>query len=297
MAGIIERYLERRTQRKARARLRASLKDMLAMKACDLLQPHPEEILPSAQLRVAFKRMAEGKLESILVMQGKEPQGILLESAFITPQILTATFMSQPVSSKLTQLAPPLPPGATLADAFTHMVTHKTIHILVQCKDAPLGILSSSKIAKHLDTYYSIVTEEVDVLPKVKRFDLVQPEWVSITEPLEHVIPLIASSASGSVICHDTSDPGNPRGIITPRDIIQETYRYGSDLRTLKAVNIMKHPVVGIEAQKDLFEANRLLFQRGFRRLAVTESNVVLGIITPYHLFSFLHKTAQEAKD
>ena len=75
-------------------------------------------------------------------------------------------------------------------------------------------------------------------------------------------------------------------GIITKKDILERVVTPGKDVYKTLAKDVMSNPVVSIEASHSIKEALGLMKNNQIRRLAVTENETLVGLITERRLLA-----------
>jgi len=73
---------------------------------------------------------------------------------------------------------------------------------------------------------------------------------------------------------------GRAVGIVTERDFLKRVVGEARDVNKTKVKEIMSTPLVVVEPTMDLEEAVKLMFQKKIKKLAVTDANKLVGIVT-----------------
>jgi CBS domain-containing protein len=81
----------------------------------------------------------------------------------------------------------------------------------------------------------------------------------------------------GSVIA---TRKGTPIGIITERDLLKRIVSKGKNAEKTAVKEVMSSPLIVISADADLEEAARQMFEKKIKKLAVTEQNHLVGLIS-----------------
>jgi CBS domain-containing protein len=76
-----------------------------------------------------------------------------------------------------------------------------------------------------------------------------------------------------------------PVGIITERDVLERAIMNKNVYKTT-AKEVMSHPVISTEANCSVREALRLMRKHKIRRLAVTENETLVGLVTERRLLA-----------
>lgn len=77
-------------------------------------------------------------------------------------------------------------------------------------------------------------------------------------------------------------------GIITDTDMVRRSVAVGADPAKTTAEQIMSAPIVTIEENKTLLDANDLMARRHLRHLGVTRDGKLVGLISVRDLIVFL---------
>lgn len=75
-----------------------------------------------------------------------------------------------------------------------------------------------------------------------------------------------------------------PIGMITERDLLERVIMPNRNVFNTTANDVMSKPVISIEARRSIKEALNLMRKNKIRRLAVTENDVLIGIVTERRL-------------
>lgn len=83
-------------------------------------------------------------------------------------------------------------------------------------------------------------------------------------------------------------------GIITEADIVRKIVADGKDPINTQVTAIMNSPIVTIDAEKSIIEANDLMDQGQIRHLAVAEEGRIVGIVSSRDI---MHPQYMEAEE
>ncbi len=75
-------------------------------------------------------------------------------------------------------------------------------------------------------------------------------------------------------------DEGEPRGIVTEKDILSKVVAKNKTPSEVKLREIMSSPVITILPTTSIREATRIMIKRGIRRLPVIDNGKLVGIVT-----------------
>jgi CBS domain-containing protein len=103
------------------------------------------------------------------------------------------------------------------------------------------------------------------------------PIQVSPLDSASKVVEEMLRNNVGSVFVVENK---RPIGIITEKDILERAVKAGKNLGTTCAKDIMSSPVIDVDHEEPLTEALSIMRRNGIRRLAVTTSGELLGVLT-----------------
>jgi CBS domain-containing protein len=79
-------------------------------------------------------------------------------------------------------------------------------------------------------------------------------------------------------------EEGRPVGMITEKDVLDRVIASEKDLYETKAKDIMSKPIISIEENCPIKQALDIMRRHNVRRLAVTENDILVGIVTERRL-------------
>lgn len=98
----------------------------------------------------------------------------------------------------------------------------------------------------------------------------------------------MARNQIGSLL---VTQEGNYTGIITEVDIIRKVVAKGIDPAATTVRNIMTSPLITIEADRSVLDANDLMEQKKIRHIGVTRNGKIIGMVS---IRDFLHPLSVE---
>jgi signal-transduction protein with cAMP-binding, CBS, and nucleotidyltransferase domain len=90
------------------------------------------------------------------------------------------------------------------------------------------------------------------------------------------------------ISCVFVTDAGTPVGIITKQSIIEDVLARGYTGMEITAGDIMRTPILTIDAGDDLWEAAQVMGRACVRHLGVTREGSLVGMLSDYHLARLL---------
>ncbi len=182
----------------------------------------------------------------------------------------------------------------------SHTVRHVTDLMLNRFRRIPLT--SGSKEFRGLVT----ITDVLDFLGGGEKFALYRKKAKGIDVPVKHIkTDNVYSIMPGKSIskaletfrehgkgAYPLIEQGQLKGMISEWDFVERMNApidvTVEQLMTYKPIMARKNYTVG--------DATRMMCRGGFRRLPVTENGIILGIITPYDILSYLGKGERVSK-
>jgi signal-transduction protein with cAMP-binding, CBS, and nucleotidyltransferase domain len=108
------------------------------------------------------------------------------------------------------------------------------------------------------------------------------PPEASPWDPVTLVVEKMLGADIGAIIVVERDRI--PVGIITEKDLIERVVDLNRDVDLTTAREVMTTPVITIEAEETIAEALKIMHQNNIRRLAVTQKNLLVGIVTERRL-------------
>ncbi len=113
---------------------------------------------------------------------------------------------------------------------------------------------------------------------------------IKSTEKVSKALRTMVRNKIGSII---VTEKGKPVGILTERDISTRTAK-GQKVMGMIVGKIMSKPLITIVPTAQVWEAVEQMMRKDIRRLAVVESEKLLGMVTERDVFRWVIKVAYE---
>jgi CBS domain-containing protein len=170
---------------------------------------------------------------------------------------------------------------------------------------SPIKVRVSSYMKKRKsDTEDSMQTEHKQCIPQQSEVEKIMvSEVVTITpeNTLYEAARIMGENRIGSLIVMKYK---TPVGIITERDLLREVVDNeialekdwlagGASIKEEKVEQIMSYPLITISRKCSIKEAAQMMIEKKIRRLAVTESGKLVGIVTSADLIRCLPETPE----
>ena len=102
-------------------------------------------------------------------------------------------------------------------------------------------------------------------------------EKVNIDDSVKDVAKTMATKKIGSVLVEHN---GNLIGIITETDIVRKVGGQDMSLQDTIASKIMNSPILTVDAEASILDANDTMDKHNIRHLAVSEEGAIVGVIS-----------------
>lgn len=115
------------------------------------------------------------------------------------------------------------------------------------------------------------------MIPLVERFTTMKIHAIDADENISEAAKGMAAGAIGSLL---VTREGAYVGIITETDIVRKVIAKQLDPAGILVWQVMQFPLITIEADRTVMEANDLMESKGIRHLAVTRGGEVVGVFS-----------------
>lgn len=111
------------------------------------------------------------------------------------------------------------------------------------------------------------------------------------------VVEVARLIASRWLSCVIVMEGGHPVGIVTKHSIVRDVLARGYTGMELTVGDIVRSPIVSIDAQAGIDQAARLMAATSIRYLAVTSGGRLVGLLSHYHVARLLPALIGRAED
>lgn len=109
------------------------------------------------------------------------------------------------------------------------------------------------------------------------------------------VVEVARTIASRWLSCVIVVEGGHPVGIVTKHSLVRDVLAPGYTGMELTVGDVMRSPIVSVDAGADLEEAARLMSTTRIRYLAVTKDGALVGLLSHYHVARLLPELIGQA--
>lgn len=109
---------------------------------------------------------------------------------------------------------------------------------------------------------------------------------VDVSSTVKEAAELMIERGIGSVV---VTEGGKPVGILTERDILKRVVAKALDPSKTRVREVMSSPLITVKPDTYIVDANKLMVEKGIRRLVVVEDDKAVGIVTEKDLLRALN--------
>lgn len=121
------------------------------------------------------------------------------------------------------------------------------------------------------------------MLPTIEKLMTTKIYSIGSEMNVRHAAEEMARNQIGSLL---VTQEGNYIGIITEVDIIRKVVAKGIDPAATAVKTVMTSPLITIEADRSVLDANDLMEQKKIRHIGVTRNGKIIGMVS---IRDFLH--------
>lgn len=233
------------------------------------------------------ERMRVCKVGSILVGTPGEPglaksvEGIVTETDLVR-RVVAREMPGDKLAVDRVMTVPPLTIEAerSMLDANQLMEQHRVRHLCVTENGQVAGVISVRDLVRYFLSQDSGPLSELDdvhrPLSVLMRREI---ETIGERETMLDAARRMADRHIGALLVTGGSEKG-PLGIVTESNLVRDALPYNLNPRDVPITTLMTQPVITIDINRTVHDANDLMAERGVRHLIVTEHGKVVGILS-----------------
>ncbi|MFC1648467.1 CBS domain-containing protein [Nanoarchaeota archaeon] len=237
------------------------------------------KISPDDKLIDAANIMIGHNISSLAVVKTDDQilKGIITERDFLKKAPHDwGKLQKMKVSDIMTKSPITAQPSLALMDANDIMRKHLFRKIIISTEGKVDGILTQTDLVRALDDFYKdfrFSTSDSLTVKSIKKPCLL----VDSNDTVAVVQKKMVKNNTGTVFVQDKKELV---GMFTEYDFLSQLALQPEEMKKQKLGDVMSFPVVAIDAEVDLFDANHLMIEKNFRRLPVLEEGKITGKIT-----------------
>jgi CBS domain-containing protein len=291
---ILLLILYRKMQKREKKEKEQDMTTLLYEKLDRIMSLNPITVNKNQSIFDALEKMVDNRINSIVVVEGKLPVGIITEDNFLRKVYLNDGYTGLKIRDIMSWPLVTAPHTITMAKAIKILVDNKIRKLPLVQKENLVGIVTITNILKALNTHPG--KDEYSTIPIIQ--DIFRKEIVVMekTAKITDVIKTMIEKNSSYVLVFDgpRTKLTEPLGIITTKDLLYEFYKNSDSLKTLSAIHMMKSPIETIRPGMDIFEANTHMLYMNFRRMPVKSHKSILGVLTQIDLLKEIYGFLRE---
>ena len=263
--------------------------------AGEFMQRNLEVIEKTATVFSAATRMQTRKVSSLLVgMPGQldKPgsiEGIVTETDLVR-RVIAREMPADRLAVDRVMTVPPLTIGAerSMLDANQLMEQHRVRHLCVTEEGRITGVISSRDLARYfLSQDSGPISELNDVHRPLSVLMQRQIETIGERETMLDAARRMAERHIGALLVTGGSEKG-PLGIVTESNLIRDALPYNLNPRDVPITTLTTQPLITIDINHTVHDANDLMAKEGVRHLVVTEHGKIVGILSARDLIRMI---------
>lgn len=216
---------------------------------------------------VAISIMANHGIGNLIIKEKNKPSSLLTEREILSYLVRRGEIPIEPIKDVLTQSFVPVSPSMSILDAAKLMVSKKK-RLLVFENEKLVGIITASDMLRGF--------RKTGINPPLDKVTSKKVYECAHIDSIFKAIKLMYQKRIGSVII---TKHGTPYGIFTERDLLVNVLSQKVVL-TEKLGDYCSSPVVAAKVGIQGNDAARLMASKKIKRLALTEKDKIVGIVT-----------------
>jgi PAS domain S-box-containing protein len=245
------------------------------LKVKDIMSGRVVTIEPTATSGDAARKMAEHGISCLVVLDGDEIKGILTDRDFLrlmgdqdspSSKRTVAECMTTPVQCAT--------PDQTIVEAGRITRSRGIRRLPVTDGGKLVGIITETDLTRAM-----VGSQTIQKAGEVMSANVA-------TVPTDATVATAATVMSTRRIsCVVVMEAGQPKGILTERDVIKKVTALELDPKTVPVTEIMTRDLLSVHPGTSVFCAGRMMDQMRIHRLLVTDDDRLVGIITQTDIF------------
>jgi predicted transcriptional regulator len=239
----------------------------IELKVGDFMTSEPIAVDSDVSFPVAISTMATNGIGNLIIKEHDKPSSLLTEREILSYLVRRGEIPIEPMKDVLTQSFTPISPKMAILDAAKLMISKKK-RLLVFDNEKLVGIITASDILRGFRKTGG--NPSLDKVSSTKIYECAH------TDSIFKAIKLMYQKRIGSVI---VTKNGAPYGIFTERDLLVNVLTQKVAL-TERVEDYCSSPLVTAKVGIRGNDAARLMASKKIKRLALTEKDKIVGIVT-----------------
>jgi CBS domain-containing protein len=285
---------------------RKDMDSLETMRVEEIMAKEVIVISPNADVDEALELMMHHHLNGVVVAEEREVRGILTETDFLRKVHGDFDALKSKVRDVMTAPTLTVQSSATVLSVIRLMLKRGIRKIPVVKNGELVGIVSFTDMFKLFNKIFQKHPHEKDseLLENVQKCCQKEMIVVGREDTFGSIVKLMKEKNMSYVLVSGaglSSDRGMIRfeegmGIITTKDLLDELYKNPHGFVHLKAVNVMRTPLLTIDNSKNIAQALEMMEEHAIRRIPVRSLNRIAGMLTQPPLMSSLMEYLENTK-
>lgn len=265
-------------KKKVEYRLTKSIEAILNTPVSKIMSKYVISVQKNEKLMEAANIIVGEKVSCVVVKNGDLPVGVVTERDFLKKAPLNKEKLEQMnVNNLMSPKLITISPNTIVSEAITILVKNSFRKLVVEKNREMVGIVTQTDFVRLFDKFYdSLEVKTSDVL-KMSEVMTKNVATISKGSKFSEAKVSMGEKDIGSIII---LDGGSIAGIITEYDVAAEIVGDPEKCDVSLVDSIMISPVMTIDKDINIFDANRIMVLDNVRRLPITENNHLIGIVT-----------------
>ena len=251
----------------------------------DFMNRHVESVPPHTTIVEAAERMRENGIGSLLVESTNAEDRMSRRSGIVTETDLIRKVLAKGMDASLARvdqiMTSPLltiTPERPMLDASHLMETNHVRYLCASDKDDIVGIISMRDLVRHfVDSEGGPVHDLDDVYRPLSVLMRTTMETIASERTVLEAARAMAEKQIGSLLILER---GDMVGIVTETDVVRKVLAARLPASSTPVGAVMSYPLIQIDINHTVRDASRLMAEKRFRHLAVTEENKIVGLLS-----------------
>ena len=240
---------------------------IIELKVGDFMTSEPISIDSDVSFPAAISIMANNGIGNLIIKEKNKPSSILTEREILSYLVRRGEIPIEAMKDVLTQSFTPISPRLTILDAAKLMISKKK-RLLVFENEKLVGIITASDMLRGFRKTGG--NPSLDKVMSTKIYEC------AYTDSIFNAIKIMYKKRIGSVI---VTKNDAPHGIFTERDLLVNVLTQKVVL-TERVGDYCSSPLVTSKVGIRGNDAARLMASKKIKRLALTEKDKIVGIVT-----------------
>ncbi|MBC8500683.1 MAG: CBS domain-containing protein [Nanoarchaeota archaeon] len=271
-------FLDSFKKKKIEEGLKKCIDGVLKTPVSEIMSKYVISIQKNEKLSNAAEIIVGEKVSCVVVKDEERPIGVITERDFLKKAPLDKKkFDNLKVNNLMSPKLVTINPETKVVEAVPILVKNNFRKLVVEKDGKMVGIVTQTDFVRLFDKFYNSLEAKTSDLLNVEQ--MMSKNVVSIRKgsKFADAKKRMAEKDIGSIIILDGTKVA---GIITEYDVVAKIVEDPEKCNKLFVDNVMIYPVMTIDVDVNIFEANRIMVTDNVRRLLITENDELKGILT-----------------